>query len=120
MLTPIRLVARGHVVGVPNRFRAHGELCEFFKCDRKSAYNALPADPQETRFAAITPRSPKDGEYYAFISRTLLFGPIASVLRYNVSARIVAELFSLIFGIPAISLFGDFGAQTPPPLIMAH
>ena len=115
VLAPIRLVSWDHVAEISNLFRQFGAVSEFFKCDHKSDYKALPVDPRETKFAVITLKCPVDGEFYAFISRTLLFGSIASVLRYNVFARIVTELFTLIFGIPIVAFFGDCGAQTPPP-----
>ena len=107
VLTPIRLVSWGHVAEISNRFRRDGARSEFSKCDHKSAYKALPVDPQETWFAVITLKCPSDGKYYAFISRTQLFGSIASVIHYNVFARIIAELFTVIFGIPFVSFFDD-------------
>ena len=92
-------------------------ILSFFKCDRKSAYKSLPVDPCETRFAAITLKSPMGNKFYASISRNILFGSIASAPRYYIFARIVTEIFTLIFGASAVSFFDDFGAQTPPPLI---
>ena len=92
-LTPVRLVSWGHLAAISNRFLAKGAICEFPQCDHKSSYNALPVDPRETRFAVITSKCPKEGNYFAFIIRTLLFGSIASVLRYNVFARIVTDRF---------------------------
>ena len=65
-----------------------------------SAYKGLPADPAHTKFAAAVLKSPSDGEYYAFGSKTLLFGSVASVIHYNVFARFVTELVNRIFGIP--------------------
>ena len=103
VLTPIRLAYWGRLAGIANRFRAKGAICEFPKCDRKSDYNSLPVDPREARFAVITSKCHNDGKYYAFIRRALLFGSIASALRYNVSARIITDLFTLIFGIPMAS-----------------
>ena len=88
-----------------------------FKCDRKSAYKSPPVDPEQSKLAVIVLRSPSDGKYYAFFSRTLLFGSTAIVLRYNIFARIITELFNKIFGIPLISFFGDFGCLTRPDLL---
>ena len=117
VLTPIRLISWDHVSAIANKFKAHGALCHFFKCDHKSAYKALPVDPEQSKLAVIVLRSPADGKYYAFFSRTLLFGSTASVLHYNIFARIVTELFNKIFGIPLISFFDDFGCLMRPDLL---
>ena len=113
VLTPIKLVSRDHVSEIANRFSELELFRDFFKCDRKSAYKALPVAPAETRLAVIALKSPGGNKFYAFVSRTLLFGSAASVLRYNIFARIVTELFARIFGIPLISFFGDFGDMVP-------
>ena len=118
VLTPIRLISWDHVSEMTNQFRALGKFCEFFKCDHRSAYKALPVDPSHTKLAVIVLKNPKDGLFYAFTSNTLLFGSIASVLHYNVFARIITELVNRIFGIPMISFFDDFGGMTPPELTL--
>ena len=117
VLTPIRLISWDHVSAIANEYKSHGALCHFFKCDHKSAYKALPVDPDQSKLAVIVLRSPTDGKYYAFFSRTLLFGSTASVLHYNIFARIVTELCNKIFGIPLISFFDDFGCLMRPDLL---
>ena len=116
-LTPIKLISWGHDAAIVNEFKAAGPHCRFFKCDRKSAYETLPVDPAQTGFAAVVLKSPIGGKYYAFTSKTLLFGSIASVIHYNVFARIITELVNRIFGIPLISFWGDFGGLMIPELL---
>ena len=67
----------------------------------------------DARLEAVTLRNPADGCRYIFRSRTLRFGAVATVLRYNVFSRIVDGLCARLFGIPALSFFGDFGALVP-------
>ena len=43
------------------------------------------------------------------MGRTLMFGSIAAVLRYNGFSRIIEELARRIFGIPRTCYFDDFG-----------
>ena len=101
--TPIKLISRAHAAAAVNEFSAAGGLCHFFKCDRRSAYKALPAGPSQTKFSAVVLKFPIDGKYYAFESKTLAFGSVGSVPHYNAFARIATELVNRIFGIPLIS-----------------
>ena len=43
----------------------------------------------------------------------LLFGAMAAALRYNCFSWMLSVLFNLIFGIPLIGYFDDFGALIP-------
>ena len=54
-------------------------------------------------------RCPTDGRRYGFLSRTLLFGAAAAVLRYNCFSRILAVLANRIFGLPLMNYSGDVG-----------
>ena len=62
-------------------------------------------------------RSPGDNQWYGFISRTMMFGAIAAVLRYNVFARLLSEIVAQILGIPILCFFDDFGAIIPAKLV---
>ena len=59
------------------------------------------------------PRSPSDNKWYGFLSRTLLFGEVAAVLRYNCSSRIIAALTNLRFGLSVVNYIEDYGFPLP-------
>ena len=61
-------------------------------------------------------RHPSSGEWYAFPHRALLSGAEAPVTHYNCLSRAIAVLTNLIFGIPLLSYFDDFGALVPDDL----
>ena len=48
---------------------------------------------------------------HGFVARTLVFGPIEDVLRYNVLFRILAALTNRFLGIPLVDYFGDFAVM---------
>ena len=81
----------------------------FFKADHEAAYKNLPLSPEQANRCIVALRSPVDGLWYGFLSRTLLFGASAAVLHYNCFSRIVAVLANHIFGLPLINYFDDFG-----------
>ena len=107
--TPITLPTWDHI----------GQLClgvlgsdvdwAFFKADHEAAYKNWPLSPDQANRCIAALRSPSDGLWYGFLHRTLLFGAAAAVLHYNCFSRIVAVLANLIFGLPLINYFGDFG-----------
>ena len=88
----------------------------FMKAAHEAAYNQLPLREEHSRPESVTLRNPADGCRHSFRSRTLLFGAVAAVLRYNVFSRISDALFARLFGIPVLSFFDDFGALVPSPL----
>ena len=84
VLAPIDLVTWDHVSEIANRFPDMWPLCDFVKCDHKSAHKALPVAPAETPLEVSALKSPADRKFYAFASMTLLLGSIASAPRYNI------------------------------------
>ena len=110
VLTPTKLVSWGHVAHISNLFDSQGLECHFFKAYHRAAYKSLPVCPFQTKLAAVVLENPEGGEWYAFTSRTLLFGSIASVLHYNILSRAISELVGKISGIPIVCFFDDFGA----------
>ena len=117
--TPIKLVSWDHVAEVCRRAASSRSDWHFFKADHEAAYKQLPMKWEHSRLAVITLRCPTDGKWYAFRSRTMVFGAVAAVLHYNVFSRVLAELFTKLFGIPILSFFDDFGALIPGPLAKA-
>ena len=110
VLTPIKLVSWDHVAHISNLLAKRGFGCQFPKDDHRAAYKSLPVCPSQTKLAAIVLKNPGGGNWYAFTSRTLLFGSIASVLHYNIFPRAISELVAKIFGILIVCFFDDFGA----------
>ena len=111
--TPINLANWDHVAQLSNLVNAGSRDWAFFKADHEAAYKQLPLDAEKAKLAVAALRSPVDNRRYCFISRTMVFGAVAEVLRYNVSPSLISELFTQLFGIPLLVFFGDFGAITP-------
>ena len=114
--TPIKLVSWDHLAELANLVNDRSREWSFFKADREAAYKQLPLDYRHAKLAAIVLKSPEDGRWYGFFSRTLMFGAIAAVLHYNVFSRLLSELVSKLLGIPLLCFFDDFGALIPREL----
>ena len=114
--TPIKVPTWDHVGQLCLSFRHTDRPWSFFKADHKAAYKNLPLAPEDANGCIVALRSPVDHCWYGFLSRALLFGAVAAVLRYNCFSRIIAVLFCRFFGIPMINYFDDFGAPIPSAL----
>ena len=73
-------------------------------------------DYSHAKLAVVASRPPRDNKWYGFVSRTMMFGAIAAVLRYNVVSRLLSELVPKLLGIPLLFFFGDFGSIAPAEL----
>ncbi|CAK9004344.1 unnamed protein product, partial [Durusdinium trenchii] len=60
--------------------------------DLKSAYKQLPISPIDRKLSILTLKSPRTGEVQGFVSRTLPFGSVASVLHFNRVARLLHRI----------------------------
>ena len=100
--TPIRLESRDHLSELTNRADDGSRDWSFFKADHEAAYKQLPLDCAHSKLAVVTLRSPDHNRWYGFISRTMMFGAIASVLHYNISPRLLSEIASQLLGIPLL------------------
>ena len=98
--TPIKLASWGHVAELCRRVASSRSDWRFFKADREAAYKQIPLKWEQSRLAAVTPRCPTGGKWYSFRIRTLVFGAVAALLRYNVFSMAMAELFAKIPGSP--------------------
>ena len=72
----------------------------FLKGDAASAYKNLPLRPSDSHLASIALWDSGCKAWFAFLSRTLMFGATASVLHYNVFSRILAAFSNRLFGTP--------------------
>ena len=111
--TPIKLVSWDHLAELTHLVNDGTRDWAFMKADHEAAYKQLPLDHHHAKLAVIALRSPTNGMWYGFISRTLMFGAIAAVLHYNVFSRLLSELVSKLLGIPLLCFFDDFGAIVP-------
>ena len=111
--TPIKLVSWDHLAELTNLVSDGSRDWAFFKADREAAYKQLPLDSTHAKLAVIALRSPSDGRWYGFLSRTLMFGAIAAALHYNAFSRLLSEIDSKLLGIPLLFFFGDFGSIVP-------
>ena len=107
--TPIKLASWDHVAQLSNLVNTGSRDWSFFKADHEAAYKQLPLAPEFSKLAAVALRSPVDHLWYGFVSRTMVFGAVAAAIRYNVFPRLIAELFTKLFGIPMLVAFDDFG-----------
>ena len=62
------------------------------------------------RFAYVELRRPISARWFEVRTRTLLFGYVAAVLRYNTIIRLFFAIAARILCIPEIAYFDDFGA----------
>ena len=112
--TPIKLVNWDHVAELPNALNANGRDWSFFKADHEAAYKQLPLKDSHAKLGVVALRSPIGQSWYGLVSRAMVFGAVAAVLHfYNVFSRLIAELFTQLFGIPLLVFFGDFGDIAP-------
>ena len=88
--TPIKLVSWDHLAELTNLVNDGSRDWGFFKADHEAAYKQLPLDYSHANLAVIALRSPTNGLWYGFLSRTLMFGAIAAALRYNVFPRLLS------------------------------
>ena len=111
--TPPTLPTWGHIGEIRLRISDADRPWSFLKTDRESAYKNRPLSADSSKLCLITLRNPKDGIWYGFWHRALLFGAPAAVLRYNAFSRIVAALANKIFGLLAVNYFDDIGRLMP-------
>ena len=114
--TPIKLPTWDHIGQMTRNIRNTNRPWSFFKADHESAYKQLPLDPDQAHLAMVALRHPVSGLWYAFAPRALLFGAEAAVTHYNCLSRAIAVLTNMIFGIPMLAYFDDFGALAPEDL----
>ena len=112
-IAPIGLLSCGHLAVVYRTFSSYNASRHFPNCNRRSAYNALPLFPTETRHAVATLKSPHGGLYSAFVILTLLSRPAASVIYYNLIARIVTEIYAEISGGRSYPIISRFRRPNP-------
>ena len=99
----------GHIGQICLEIAATDEDWSFFKADHKAAYKNLPLSPTDAQYCIVALRSPMDRKWYGFVPRTLLFGAVAAVLRYNCLSRIIDVLANLLLGLPVVNYFDDYG-----------
>ena len=106
--TPIQLLSWGNIAQLSAMLSAGGGDWVMFKADRKAAYIQLPIDSDDQNAAIIALLRPAENRWYGFVTRTLIFGSVADVIRYNVSPRILDVLANRYFGIPMVRYFDVF------------
>ena len=87
-----------------------------FKADCKVAYKQLPIDPADQATAIAALRHPSEGKWYGLVTKTLIFGSVADVLRNNLLSRILTALVNRYLGIPLVRYSDDFAAISPAVL----
>ena len=75
--------------------------------DLQSAYKQFAIRPDNRRFSVLSLKCPKDGKTKGFVSRTLPFGSVASVLHFNRIARLLHRL-GLELDISWANYYDDF------------
>ena len=75
--------------------------------DLKSAYKQFPIFPGHRKFSVLVLKRPTDGETMGFVSKTLPFGSVASVLHFNRVARLLHRI-GLELDIPWTNYYDDF------------
>eukprot|EP00435_Cladocopium_sp_Y103_P058672 s441_g20.t1 len=75
--------------------------------DLKSAYKQFPIHPEHRRFSVLVLKKPGAGAVAGFVSKTLPFGSVASVLHFNRVSRLLHRL-GLELDIPWTNYYDDF------------
>eukprot|EP00438_Fugacium_kawagutii_P029267 Skav207045 [mRNA] locus=scaffold709:16974:19130:+ [translate_table: standard] len=75
--------------------------------DLKSAYKQFAILPDNRKLSVLSLKRPSDGRVHGFISRTLPFGSVASVLHFNRVARLLHQL-GLELGIVWANYYDDY------------
>eukprot|EP00438_Fugacium_kawagutii_P013469 Skav231273 [mRNA] locus=scaffold2436:470175:474164:- [translate_table: standard] len=75
--------------------------------DLKSAYKQFAILPDNRKLSVLSLKRPSDGKVHGFVSRTLPFGSVASVLHFNRVARLLHQL-GLELGIVWANYYDDY------------
>jgi hypothetical protein len=75
--------------------------------DVKAAYKQFPIFPDHRKFSILVLKRPTDGVAMGFVSKTLPFGSVASVLHFNRIARLLHRM-GLELDIPWTNYYDDF------------
>ena len=75
--------------------------------DLKSAYKQFPIFPDHRKYSVLVLKRPTDGKAMGFVSKTLPFGSVASVLHFNRVARLLHKI-GLEMDIPWTNYYDDF------------
>ena len=108
--TPAQLVSWDHIAQLSHLLSEVKLELGMVKADHEAAYKQLPIDPADQALTIIALRCPKANKWYGIVTRTLVFGAVAAVLRYNVFSRSASALVFRVLGIPTVCFFDDFSA----------
>ena len=88
VLAPIQLASLGQLAEMCRLINHTSREWHFPNDDREAAYKQ-PHFAGKQRDGGYLPSTPTDGRWFGFMGRTLMFGAISDVLRYNISPRIL-------------------------------
>ena len=108
--TPIRLISWYNVSQISQMLSEDWGDWVLRKESRADAYKQLPSVPDGQSAASIALIHPGENRWYGFFTRTLIFGSVPAVLRYNGLSRMIVALVSLYLGIPLVGTFDDIAA----------
>ena len=75
--------------------------------DLKSAYKQFPICPEHRRYSTLILKKPSDGTVMGFVSKTLPFGSVASVLHSNRISRLL-HMLGLQLDVAWTNYYDDF------------
>ena len=75
--------------------------------DLKSAYKQFPICPEHRRYSTLILKKPSDGTVMGFVSKTLPFGSVASVLHFNRISRLL-HMLGLQLDVAWTNYYDDF------------
>lgn len=100
------------------RVTPSGHDWSFGKVNHISPYGNLPLFCRGQQYISVAVRNPRDNAFYAFAPTTQIFGPTASVLRYNATSRLIVTILIRVFDIPDIGYYEDYGVLAPNVLVV--
>ena len=72
------------------------------KSNREAAYKQLAIEPADQWAAIVALRRREAGKWFGFVTRALVSGSVAAVLRYNIISRIRTALARQLLGVPLV------------------
>ena len=107
---PVQLVSRDHIDQLSHVMSNDRGDWVTFKAHREDAYKHLPTAPVDMSTDIVALRHTAALRWGGFIARTLIFGPIASAIRYNSTSRILVTLAFRCLGFTLEAYCGDSAA----------
>ena len=108
--TPAHLATWCHIAQISRLITKDGGEWHLFKADHEAAYKQLAIAPSGHWAAIVALLHPTSGKWFGRVTRAIVSGPVADVMRYNILSRFWTSPVCHMLGIPRVGYFVDFEA----------